>query len=63
MFVSSTGSRAPGAARLLRRLARLILRLLRALVIGSASFGPPRPEPESPPPQTSAQVEERSSEL
>ena len=62
MFESRTGARARGSSRLLRRLARFSFGVLRALIIGSASFGPPRRPPEPPPPQTSAQVEERSSE-
>ncbi|MEI9951688.1 MAG: hypothetical protein WDO74_22580 [Pseudomonadota bacterium] len=62
MYASSTGSRALGVGKFLRRLARLSLRVLRALIIGAASFGPPRPPPEPPPPQTTEQTDERSSE-
>ena len=60
MFASSTASRALRSGRFLRRLLRLALRVLQALVIGSASFGPPRPPPEPPPPQTIAQINEHS---
>ncbi|HEY0466636.1 MAG TPA: hypothetical protein VGC79_20655 [Polyangiaceae bacterium] len=60
MFASRTVSRALG--HLLRRLARLSLEVLRALLIGTASFGPPRPPPEPPPPQTTEQVTQSSSE-
>lgn len=54
MFASRTVARALG--NLLRRLARLSFGILRALLIGTASFGPPRPPPEPPPPQTTEQV-------
>lgn len=54
--------RALGRGNLLRRVAQLSLGILRALLIGTASFGPPRPPPEPPPPQTTEQVAESSSE-
>jgi len=62
MFTSSPGSRALGCVKFLRRLSRLSSAILRALIIGAASFGPPRPPPEPPPPQTITQVDESSSE-
>jgi hypothetical protein len=62
MFTSSSGSRALGCGQFLRRLSRLSLAIFRAVVIGAASFGPPRPPPEPPPPQTIEQVDESSSE-
>jgi len=61
MFASST--RALGQGKFLCRLARIFLSVLRALLIGAASFGPPRPPPEPPPPQTSAQVDEGSTNV
>ena len=60
MFASRTDSRAHGYNHCLRRLSRFALRLLRALLIGAASFGPPRPPPEPPPPQTTEQCAESS---
>jgi hypothetical protein len=63
MFVSSSRSRARGGSNLLRRLARVSLAVLRALVVGAASLGPPRRPPEPPAPQTTEQVaDQRSSE-
>jgi hypothetical protein len=62
MFASSTCSPALGGGNFLRRLLRLSLRVLRALLIGAAAFGPPRPPPEPPAPQTTEQSSERSSE-
>lgn len=60
MFASSICSRALG--RFLHRFVRLSLGVLRALLIGIASVGPPRPPPEPPAPQTTEQVAESSSE-
>ena len=60
MFTSRTVSRALGV--FLRRFARLSRNILRALLIGAASFGPPRPAPEPPPPQTTEQAAESASE-
>lgn len=60
MFASRTVSRALGI--FLRRFARLSGNILRALVVGTASFGPPRPAPEPPPPQTTEQAADSSSE-
>ena len=62
MFASSICSRALGRGNVLRRVARLSLRVLRALLIGAAAFGPPRPPPEPPAPQTSEQSAEISSQ-
>ena len=62
MFASSNFSRARGRANFFRRLARISLRVLRALLIGAASFGPPRPPPEPPPPQTTEQGPDESCE-
>ena len=62
MFASSNGSRARGRGNFLGRLARVSLRVLRALMIGAAAFGPPRPPPEPPAPQTTEQCAESSSE-
>ena len=58
MFAAST--RALGGGKLLRRVARISMSVLRALLIGAASFGPPRPPPDPPPPQTTEQVYEGS---
>lgn len=63
MFAASIRSRALGRGNFLRRLARLSLSVLRALLIGAASFGPPRPPPEPPTPQTTEQVADRRAEL
>jgi len=60
MFASRTVLRA--LAIFLRRFARLSGNVLRALLIGTASFGPPRPAPEPPPPQTTEQAALSSSE-
>jgi hypothetical protein len=62
MFALRTAARARGRGFLLRRLARFSLLVLRALLIGAASFGPPRPPPEPAPPQTTEQAAEGSSE-
>ena len=62
MFASSAASRARRGSHLFRRFAQLIFSILRALLIGAASFGPPRPPPEPPPPQTTEQVSEGSSQ-
>jgi len=62
MFASSNRSRALGRGNVFRRLARLSWRVLRALLIGAAAFGPPRPRPEPPAPQTTEQSAENSSE-
>jgi len=61
MFASRTLSRALG--NWLRRLARLSFEVLRALLIGTASLGPPRRPPEPPAPQTTEQTAERTSEV
>jgi hypothetical protein len=61
MFASSTCAHARGS-RFLRRAARLSVRVLRALLVGAAAFGPPRPQPEPPPPQTTSQANDGSAE-
>jgi hypothetical protein len=63
MFASSSGSGALRRGKFLRRVARLSWAVLRALLIGAASFGPPRPPPEPPPPQTTEQTDEGSSRM
>jgi len=55
MFESRASRRARGCGHLLRRLTHVTLSILRAILVGAASFGPPRPPPEPPPPQTSEQ--------
>jgi hypothetical protein len=62
MFRSSPCAHALGCSKSVRRLWRLSLAIFRALVIGAASYGPPRPPPEPPPPQTTEQVAESSSQ-
>jgi len=61
MFASCVSRRARGCGNLLRRLARVSLDVLRAILIGAAAFGPPRPPPEPPAPQTTEQESERIS--
>ena len=60
MIASAPGLRASWR-KLLRRLARIASSVLRALLMGAASFGPPKPPPEPPPPQTIEQVDQASS--
>ena len=45
MFAPRSCARVPGCSHFLRRLARFSFRVLQALLIGAASFGPPRPRP------------------
>ena len=63
MFASRSCSRARGCSHCLRRLSRFSLRILQALLIGAASFGPPRPPPEPAPPQTTEQGADSSTEI
>lgn len=60
MSASSTGPRVRGRRHWFRRLAQLSFSILRALLVGAASFGPPRPPPEPPAPQTTEQASEGS---
>jgi len=62
MFALRIFTRALRCGNLLPRLARLALAVLRALMIGAASIGPPRPPPEPPAPQTTEQAAEISTE-
>jgi hypothetical protein len=61
MLASRTCRRASRLGNLLRRGRRFAANVLRALLIGTAAFGPPRPPPEPPPAQTTEQVSDTAS--
>ena len=59
MFFSVHDGRTLSRARsiLLRRIVRVAARVLRALLVGGAAFGPAPPLPEPPPPQTTEEAD------
>jgi hypothetical protein len=59
MSPSSGRARARGGPSAFRRLRRTLWRVLRAVLMGAAAFGPPARAPDPPPPQATEQHDEQ----